>query len=85
MAYKAGFFIWLAAVIGSLIMGFTASGWFELAGIWYSLEIGVGSTVLFFLYLILIFLYNRSKAAFWIMLATELAALLSFALYIRLS
>jgi len=58
------------------------SGFLVLLGHFMVFVVGVGSTILYAIYLLLVFLSKRNMIAFWIILGITVIAILSLFLYI---
>jgi|HigsolmetaAR204D_1030405.scaffolds.fasta_scaffold11918_2 hypothetical protein len=82
MAYLIGTFVWLILVGFSIYMWNQPSGFLVLLGHFMVFVVGVGSTILYAIYLLLVFLSKRNMIAFWIILGITVIAILSLFLYI---
>ncbi len=77
MAYIIGTVVWLIAIGFSILLWYSTSGIFEILGYYIATVVGIGSTVLFVLYLLLVFFYKRKQmSVFWLLFATFIVLVL---------
>ncbi|RNB89664.1 hypothetical protein EDM56_10825 [Brevibacillus fluminis] len=66
MAYIIGTIIWLSLVGISIFIWFSPDGIFFILSKLISLALGIGSTVVYLIYLLIIFFIKRNVVGIWI-------------------
>lgn len=82
MAYKIGLIVWLLTIALCTLYGLSSGDFFGFPlGAILGFFFGTISTVLFFIYTFLVFLFNRNKTAFLIALILTFIAIICIFIY----